>query len=226
MAALTGELLTAEQLLDTPLEEIAALVARHSRNGIDSEAAAHAIREAVNDSFRIKRPLADALSLIEASSVANIRALKESLKPIDAQIEKSLKAFPNTLRTVKGIGPVFAAGLIAEIGDIHNYPGPDQLAKRAGLVWNEHQSGSSAAEDTHLATAANRHLRYYLVEAANSLRVHNEEYARFYQRKFNEVRDHQHRRALVLAARKFVRLVFALLKDGRIYLPNRASQQP
>ncbi len=58
------------------------------------------------------------------------------------------------------------------------------------------------------------------------MRMHNEEYARYYQRKFNEVRDHQHRRALVLTARKFVRLVFALLKDGRIYLPNRASQQP
>ena len=111
MAALTGELLTAEQLLDTPLDEIAAIAARHSRNGIDSQAAACAIREATRESFRIKQPLADALRLIEATSVANIRALKESLKPINAQIEKSLKAFPNTLQTVRGIGPVFAAGL-------------------------------------------------------------------------------------------------------------------
>jgi len=226
MAAITGEYLTPEQLLATPLEELAALVAGHARNGVDPDAAAQAIREAVTDSFRITPALADALRLIEAASVANIRALKKSLESIDAQIEKSLAAFPNTLRTVKGIGPVFAAGLIAEIGDIRNYVSPDKLAKRAGLVWNQRQSGPFAAEDTHLTTTANRHLRYYLVEAANSLRIHNEEYARYYQRKFNEVRDHQHRRALVLTARKFVRLVFALLKDGRIYLPNRASQQP
>jgi len=90
MAALTGELLTAEQLLDTPLDEIAATAAGHSRNGIDSQAAAGAIREATLESFRIKQPLADALRLIEAAGVANIRALKESLKPINAQIEKSL----------------------------------------------------------------------------------------------------------------------------------------
>jgi hypothetical protein len=43
------------------------------------------------------------------------------------------------------------------------------------------------------------------------------EYKRFYDRKYKEVNKYQHKRALALTARKFVRLVFTLLKDNRIY---------
>ncbi|GAW92251.1 ISChy1, transposase [Calderihabitans maritimus] len=49
------------------------------------------------------------------------------------------------------------------------------------------------------------------------MRVHNEEYKAYYQKKYHEVTKHQHKRALVLTARKLVRLVFALLSKGQIY---------
>jgi hypothetical protein len=60
-------------------------------------------------------------------------------------------------------------------------------------------------------------LRYYLVEAANSLRLHNDDYAAYYRRKYDEVPKHRHKRALVLTARRFIRLAFALLSKGQIY---------
>lgn len=49
------------------------------------------------------------------------------------------------------------------------------------------------------------------------MRVFNEEYKAYYQKKYAEVTKHRHKRALVLTARKFVRLVFALLSKGQIY---------
>ncbi|NPV81877.1 MAG: IS110 family transposase, partial [Firmicutes bacterium] len=52
---------------------------------------------------------------------------------------------------------------------------------------------------------------------------HNPEYAAFYKRKYDEVPKHQHKRALVLTARKFVRLVFALLSKDQIYKGRRES---
>jgi len=88
------------------------------------------------------------------------------------------------------------------------------------LTWSCYQSGDFDAEDTRLTKNGNRYLRYYLVEAANSLRVHNEEYKAYYQNKYKEVTKHQHKRALVLTARKFVRLVYALLSKGQIYKPG------
>ena len=68
--------------------------------------------------------------------------------------------------------------------------------------------------------AANIHLRYDLIEAANSLKNHNPEYRAYYLKKYQEVRQHQHKRALALTARKLVRLVYALLKKQQLYLSH------
>src|SRR5690625_2462610 len=63
----------------------------------------------------------------------------------------------------------------------------------------------------------NQYLRYYLVEATNSVRRQIPEYRDYYSKKYQEVPKHQHKRALVLTARKFVRLVDALLRKNQIY---------
>jgi len=118
---------------------------------------------------------------------------------------------------VRGIGPVYAAGLVAEIGDIARFKDNDALAKYAGLWWPRNQSGTFEAADRSLSKAGNAYLRYHFCEAANSLRVHNEEYRRLYERKYQETPKHPHKRACVLTARKLVRLVYALLRTNQLY---------
>lgn len=150
-------------------------------------------------------------------TLQNIEHLKRQIKSLDKVISRELKAIPQTLTTVKGLGDVSAAGIIAEIGDIKRFKNEASLAQYAGLTWTRYQSGDFDAEERRLTKNGNKYLRYYLVMAANSLRVHNEEYKAYYQTKYQEVQKHQHKRALVLTARKFVRLVFALLSKGQIY---------
>ena len=134
---------------------------------------------------------------------------------MDKVIARELKDSPN-LTTVPGIGNTLlpASSLDREY---QTFQDEKALAKFAGLTWHRHQSGRFEAEETSLTKAGNHYLRYYLVEAAQSLRVHNPDYAAFYTRKYNEVPKHQHKRALVLTARKLVRLVYALLSTGQIY---------
>ena len=67
--------------------------------------------------------------------------------------------------------------------------------------------------------SGNCYLRYYLLEAANSVRRCDSEFRRYYNLKYHEVNKFQHKRALALTARKLVRLVFRLLKDNRLYIP-------
>jgi hypothetical protein len=50
-----------------------------------------------------------------------------------------------------------------------------------------------------------------LCEGTNSARMHDAEYRAYYQRKHDEVRLHQHKRSIVLIARKLVWLVVRLL---------------
>lgn len=65
----------------------------------------------------------------------------------------------------------------------------------------------------------NKYLRYYLVQAADSIRKHDSEYKAFYNKKYEEVPKHKHKRALVLTARKLVRLVYSLLSTYQLHTP-------
>lgn len=68
-----------------------------------------------------------------------------------------------------------------------------------------------------MTKTGNKYLRYYLIQAANSLRHHNAECRKYYSLKYRETKLHPHKRALVLTARKFVRLVYALLSKQQLY---------
>src|SRR5690625_3903148 len=133
-----------------------------------------------------------------------------------------MKGIPQTLQSVPGIGPVSTAGIIAEIGQIERFESEEKIAKYAGLYWRKHQSGRFTVDDTSLTRNGNQYLRYYLVEAANRVRNEVPEYGDYYAKKYKEVPKHQHKRALVLTARKFVRLVDALLRKNQIYTPRRS----
>jgi len=219
-SALIEEFFSPEEIVNQPMEDLVAFLNKHGKNRFsDATTLAHKIQQAARESYRLRPELARSEHFILANLTRNIRVLKASLKEINRAIAEEIQAFPNTLTTLPGVGPVYSAGILAEIGDIHRISSDDAIAKMAGLVWGRHQSGKFEAQDRRMLRSANRYLRYYLIEAANALRIHDASYRAFYEAKFKEVTKHQHKRALVLTARKLVRLVFALLKQGQIYRP-------
>ncbi|WP_415783144.1 IS110 family transposase, partial [Brevibacillus invocatus] len=170
-------------------------------------------------SYRLDKAMADPVNISLATTLSVIQHLESEVKKLDKEIAKIMKGIPETLSSVKGIGPVFAAGILAEIGGIDRFDNHADLAKYAGLVWSQNQSGEFEAEETSRMRTGNKYLRYYLVQAADSVRKHDTEYGSFYQKKYDEVPKHKHKRALVLSARKLVRLVFMLLKTNKMYTP-------
>lgn len=108
-------------------------------------------------------------------------------------------------------------GIIAEIGDIKRFKNDGALAKFCGLVWSQYQSGDFEAEDTKLRKTGNSYLRYYICLAADCMRRFDPVYQKYYSSKFCESRTHHHKRALVLTARKSIRLIFCLLQENRLY---------
>ncbi len=189
------------------------------------QAVAAAVQKAARSSYRLPKALADPVNLELATQLGVIRALEAQVKALNEPIDRLLAAIPNTLATVKGIGRVFAAGILAEIADIRRFPDHHAVAKYAGLAWSRHQSGKFESENTHLLHTGNRYLRYYLVEAACSLAVHDAEFGRYYRRKKAEAKTHAHLRALALTARKLVRLVDCLLRSNRLYNPLGVPRQ-
>jgi transposase len=184
----------------------------------DPEKVALAIQKAARSSYRLPKTINDSVNQVLSISISSMKALESQIKDFDKAIAAQMQLIPNTLTSIKGIGPVYSAGIIAEIGDINRFANQAKLAKFAGLVWKQHQSGDFESQNTRLIRTGTRFLKYYLGEAAMSLVRCDTEYRRFYHLKYKEVNKYQHKRALALTARKFVRLVFRLLKDNRLYI--------
>ena len=57
-----------------------------------------------------------------------------AFKVLDKAIEQQFEIIPNTLTSIPGIGKVYSAGIIAEIGDIRRFNSQTFVSKYAGLV--------------------------------------------------------------------------------------------
>jgi len=216
---------TTEELAQQTLEQLAAYLQHKGRGRfIDPDALAATLQRAARDSYRLDKVLQEPLRLVLGTTLATIRSLQTQLKTLDKTIAQELAAIPQTLASLPGLGPVWTAGLVAELGDITRFDDEAAIAQYAGLTWEIHESGHFQAEDTELSKRGNSYLRYYLVEAANSVRQHCPEYGRYYAAKYAETSRHPHQRALVLTARKLVRLIDVLLREGKRYMAPQERQ--
>lgn len=188
----------------------------------DPEANARKLVQVVQDSYPLPQALQPPINTILNLCLKHITCLEDQQKRIQTAIADQMATIPHTLETIPGIGLVFSAGIIAEIGDLTRFDDQEaKVAKFAGLMWRKAQSDDFQAEHTPLIRNCNRYLRYYFCEAANAVRRHDAEYAAYYDRKYHEVRKYQHKRAIVLTARKLVRLVVRLLTTHQPYQPRR-----
>ncbi len=219
--AVFEEFETPDDIENMDVDELASFIAEKGKNRSPRpNELAKAVQAAAKGSYRLPKTVNDSVNQVLSISISSMRAMQTQIKALEKEIERQFENIPNTLTSVPGIGPVYSAGIIAEVGDINRFDGQARLAKYAGLVWTQHQSGTFEAQHSRLIKSGNRFLKYYLCEAANSLVRCDTEYRRFYDLKYKEVNKYQHKRALALTARKLVRLVFRLLKDNRLYRPT------
>ncbi len=221
--AVINEFASFEEVVAMPLATLAQWLDTQAKGRFpDPNQVARELQRVVEASYPLDPPLQPPVNYVLSWSLQLVRSLERQLERVNHAIADALPSFPQTLDTIPGFGPVYTAGIIAEIGDIARFQyDDDKVAQFAGLHWRKTESGDSVAEDTHLTKRGNAYLRYYLCEAANAVRMRDADYAAFYQRKHDEVRKHQHKRAIALTARKLVRLVVRLLTTNQPYRPRR-----
>ena len=108
---------------------------------------------------------------------ARIQSLRRVMEAVDFEIDVFTHLSQGRLardpgyvavQRIPGIGPVLAAVLVAEIGDVARFPGPEQLACWAGLTPKHHES------DTHvhrgrITKQGSRLVRWAVVESVQIL---------------------------------------------------------
>lgn len=213
-----------DEIANMPLSELIDYLNTKGKNRFtDTENTAKLLQKAARDSYRLDKALYEPINLAIATSFNSISLYEKQLKDLDKAILKTVKGLHSNeydcLLSIKGIGPVYAAGIISEIGFISRFRREEHLASFAGLTWGKKQSGKHTSDITNLTKSGNKYLRYYLLEAVNSVIMHgNSEYSKFYRKKFSEVTKFQRKRALALTARKFVRLIFSMLQKNQLYI--------
>jgi transposase len=215
---------TYAELQDMTHDQLVDLITRRGRGRFDDPTGtARAVRQALRTSYPIDPRMDEMVTAALAAGWDHIRYLKRSMKRLDRLIAHYIDLVPNPIITIKGLGAVITAGILAEIVDALRFPEQKHLAQYMGLTWRQRSSGGFVSQNTRLTKVGNVYLRYYFILGANLLRQHNLEYKAYYWRKYQEVSKYQHKRALVLTARKLVRLVHALLTKSEPYVRPRTS---
>lgn len=217
-----GDYLSSEEIVKASINELISKIVELSKKRFeDPESAAKLLKKVARDSYRLDKVTSDSVSSALASSFRLIRAYEAEIKTLDKEIERlicgSNNMYLTILTSIKGIGLVYAAGIIAEICDINYFKSHSKLAAYAGLRWKKNQSGTKDSEHRRQPNACNTYLRYYLIEATSSILRFNDYYHAYYLKKYNEVKINKHKRALVLTSRKVVRLIYGMLRQSKLY---------
>ena len=229
-SAFLEEFVSPDQIAESSVEELINFISekskKHSSNLNDKVTT---LNKAMRASYRLDQTAYEPINIAIACSLNTIKFYQQQLKNIDkAILNTALGLDSNTyhiLLSIRGIGKVYAAGIMAEIGNIDRFSHNSKLAKYSGLYWKKNQSGEFDSQDKKSSKKSNKYLRYYLVEAAASCVRQNFPFIKdYYNLKYKEVTKHQHKRALVLSARKLERLIFGLLRKNQYYKPIDSVQ--
>src|SRR5690625_6909428 len=104
------------------LEDLADYLKAKSKNRFpDPKYVAKSIQKAVRSSYRLDNVVEDSIDTILGTSITLIRTFEKQIKELDKSIERIMKGLPQTLQAVPGMGAVFTAGVIVEIGEVESF---------------------------------------------------------------------------------------------------------
>lgn len=168
------------------------------------------------------RPQETVYGRLVAEVAGELAALKHRIGSLDEEIRDRFLSRPEApiVLSLPGMSHRTGPRFLAEVGILERFGSPDALAAYAGLTPTLWQSGRSSG--THfLSRRCNLHLRQALWSAAiGSLKTPASR--RFYDRKRAEGKSHH--QAIIALARTKLRVLWAMLKAGTLFSPERALE--
>ena len=149
------------------------------------------------------------------NAVSQLSSICETVAIIKSEMEKLASELPEyeTVIAMHGVGKTLAPQLIAEIGDIRNFPKRSSLARFAGIEPPENQSGSYNQHSRRISKQGSPHLRKALFQVmccVLQLMHDNEPTFQFLDRKRTEGKPYKV--YMIAGANKFLRIYYARVK--------------
>ena len=130
---------------------------------------------------------------------------------LEEQIISLINEIQPKSMTIPGIGPLSAAVIYAEYGDINKFNSPSAMLSFAGLEPGYYQSGTSE-HSGHMVKRGSSNLRFTLMNLCIPLIQYNMVFAEFYAKKRNEGKSH--RVACSHVIKKLIRIIYHLEKEN------------
>lgn len=144
----------------------------------------------------------------ELSSLLTLHStIQKEIKELENKIEKIIKELDPPTLSIKGIGIISCAGIIAEFGDISRFKSADAMVAFAGLEPSISESGTESYTGK-MVKHGSGHLRYYLMNVAEYVFLHEPIFTEYYYKKRNEGKCH--RVVCNHIAKKLIRIIYKL----------------
>jgi transposase len=132
---------------------------------------------------------------------------------LEKEIHRQLKdhAGYRAIQAIDGVGRVFGAIFVAEIGDVHRFSGPEKLCSWAGLT-PKHRESDTSVHRGSITKQGSRLVRWAAIEAVAKRRGGPKlraDFSRIAERRGKP-------KARVAVARRLLSLVYYGLRDGEI----------
>ena len=210
--ALLSELPAAREIASCHLTHLTKLLENASKGRYSREKAIE-IREAARVSVGSDMP---AKSLELRHTLRLICELDSEITEIESEIKQFMDQISSPILTIPGIGYRMGAMILAEIGDFSRFDSPDKILAYAGASPSTYQSGQMESSYSHMEKRGSRYLRYALINAAKYVCHWDETFGAYLQKKISEGKHYNV--AITHAAKKLVRLIYAMEKSGKPYI--------
>ena len=212
--SMLAELPGAKQVASCHLTHLTSLLSTVSK-GRYGRSKAVEFREAARRSIGSVMP---AKSLELQHTIRLIRELDTEIAEIEAALKQIMDNIASPILTIPGISYRMGAMILAEIGDFSRFASPDKLLAYAGLSPSTYQSGKLDNAHAHMEKRGSRYLRYALYNATKYVCIWDNSFAAYLAKKRAEGKHYYV--AISHAAKKLVRLIFALQRSGQSYCPS------
>jgi len=166
----------------------------------------------------------EAVSLEIRLLLDELKRINENIALINAKVNSIVgkREDYELLLTIPGIGPVTAAQVIAEIGDVSNFSSGRQLIKLAGLDLCGAQSGTSINTLRHISKRGRKVLRTVLYQAVvNCIRCNSHLRTCYLRILANQQGKKKVKpKAIVAVACKLLRIIYRMLTEKKAFDPN------
>jgi transposase len=184
------------------------------------EARCRHIHEASKHSVGVREGL-EAIRLQMRLTLSSLRSVESQLSEVEKAQTEALWQVPyaEQLLTIPGIGPVTVATVLGETGDLRQYRSAEALIKLAGLNLYTLSSGTFRGR-TRITRRGRPLLRRIIFLAALRMGKQGRPLAEFHDRLLERLAKPQ---IAVACSRKLLRVMFAIVRDGTVYQPDRVA---